>query len=201
MLKKPLIKGIALNLEKESVGIVLLGNDRYIQEGDVVTRTFSIVNIKVGGNLLGRVVDSLGNFIDTFFVEESTAQTKRFVDIKAPGIIPRKSVNEPLQTGILAVDALVPIGKGQRELIIGDRQTGKTAIAVDAIINQKNLSSDNMTFCIYVAIGQKRSSVAQIVSRLADKDSLKYTTIVAATASDSASLQFLAPYSGCTIGE
>jgi len=196
------MQGMALNLENNFVGVVLFGNDRNIKEGDRVQRTFSIVNIKVGPELLGRVIDSLGNFLDS--LPEVSVKANRLVDVKAPGIIPRKSVHEPLQTGLVAIDSMVPLGKGQRELIIGDRQVGKTAIAIDTILNQKELSTldfSKRVHCIYVAIGQKRSTVAQIVKRLNDKDSLNYTTIVAATASDAASLQFLAPYSGCTIGE
>lgn len=195
-------KGMALNLEKNKVGIVVFGNDRNIMQGFSVERSFSIVNVPVGKELLGRVVDSLGTFIDGLAYVD-VAETSD-VDVKAPGIIPRKSVHEPMQTGLKAVDSMVPIGRGQRELIIGDRQTGKTAIAIDAIINQKTLASEDDSvkmYCVYVAIGQKRSTVAQIVERLNKEGALDFTVIVAATASDSASLQFLAPYSGCAIGE
>merc|ERR1712179_138346 len=197
------LKGMALNLEPDNVGVVVFGNDKLIREGDIVKRTGAIVDVPVGMELLGRVVDALGNPIDG---KGSLAGAKRQrVGVKAPGIIPRISVKEPMQTGIKAVDSLVPIGRGQRELIIGDRQTGKTAIAIDTIINQKrfNEGSDEKSklFCIYVAIGQKRSTVAQIVKRLSDNDSMKYTIIVSATASDAAPLQYLAPYSGCAMGE
>ena len=197
------IKGMALNLEEDNVGVVIFGDDSSIKEGDTVKRTGSIVEVPVGKGLLGRVVDSLGNPIDGKGPIDSSE--KRRVDVKAPGIIPRQSVNEPMQTGLKAIDTLIPIGRGQRELIIGDRQTGKTAVAVDAIINQKfvNESDDEKKklYCIYVAIGQKRSTVAQIVKTLEDAGAMKYTTVVSATASDAAPLQFLAPYTGCTIGE
>jgi F-type H+-transporting ATPase subunit alpha len=197
------VKGMALNLETDNVGIVVLGNDREIMEGDVVKRMGSIVDVPIGEEMLGRVLDALGNPIDGVGPIKSSKRQR--VELKAPGIIPRKSVHEPMQTGLKAVDSLVPIGRGQRELIIGDRQTGKTAIAVDTIINQKNNfnSGDEkrMLYCIYVAIGQKRSTVANIVKTLKDNDALKYTIIVAATASEAAPLQFLAPYSGCAIGE
>lgn len=197
------LKGMALNLEPDNVGVVVFGNDKLIKEGDIVKRTGAIVDVPIGAELLGRVVDALGNPIDG---KGSLAGAKRArVGVKAPGIIPRISVREPMQTGIKAVDSLVPIGRGQRELIIGDRQTGKTAIAIDAIINQKRFNDGadekKKLYCIYVAIGQKRSTVAQIVKRLTDSDAMKYTIVVAATASDAAPLQFLAPYSGCAMGE
>jgi proton translocating ATP synthase F1 alpha subunit len=209
------IQGMSLNLENNTVGIVIFGNDSLISEGCTVNRTKNIVNVPVGYGLLGRIVDPLGNPLDGAGVISSVEY--RVVEKKAPGIIPRKSVNEPMQTGIKAIDSMVPIGRGQRELIIGDRQTGKTAIAVDTLINQKYnnsidesiLSEDEITFednpidivCIYVAVGQKRSTVAQIVTILKKESVFEYTVIVAATASDSAPLQFLAPYSGCAIGE
>lgn len=197
------IFGMALNLEQDNVGIVIFGNDRKIKEGDTVERSNFIVEVPVGRELLGRVVDGLGMPIDG--LGEIKTEKKSRVEIKAPGIIPRKSVNEPMQTGLKVVDGLVPIGRGQRELIIGDRQTGKTAIAVDTIINQKTMheSNDesNKLYCIYVAVGQKRSTVAQVSKILKSSNAMNYTIIVAATASDSAPLQFLAPYTGCTIGE
>jgi len=197
------VRGMALNLETDNVGIVVLGNDREIQEGDVVKRTGSIVDVPIGMEMLGRVFDALGNPIDGKGAIK-TEQRQR-VEVKAPGIIPRRSVHEPMQTGLKAVDCLVPIGRGQRELIIGDRQTGKTAVAIDAIINQKkyfdNGDTKKQLYCIYVAIGQKRSTVANIVKALDEMGALKYTIIVAATASEAAPLQFLAPYSGCAIGE
>jgi F-type H+-transporting ATPase subunit alpha len=197
-------KGMALNLETENVGVVIFGDDSKIKEGDIVKRTGSIVDVAVGKSLLGRVVDGLGNPIDGKGPIDKTAERKR-VEIKAPGIIPRKSVNEPMQTGLKAIDSLIPVGRGQRELIIGDRQTGKTAIAIDTIINQKEINKSNdeskKLYCIYVAIGQKRSSVAQIVKTLEEAGALEYTIVVAATASDPAPLQFLAPYTGCTMGE
>jgi F-type H+-transporting ATPase subunit alpha len=197
-------KGMALNLETENVGVVIFGDDSKIKEGDIVKRTGSIVDVAVGKSLLGRVVDGLGNPIDGKGPLDKNAERKR-VEIKAPGIIPRKSVNEPMQTGLKAIDSLIPIGRGQRELIIGDRQTGKTAIAIDTIINQKEINKSNdeskKLYCIYVAIGQKRSSVAQIVKTLEEAGALEYTIVVAATASDPAPLQFLAPYTGCTMGE
>ena len=196
-------KGMALNLENDNVGVVIFGDDRNIKEGDTIKRTNAIVDVPVGKELLGRVVDGLGNPIDG--KGALAAKTRKRVEVKAPGIIPRQSVNEPMQTGLKSIDSLIPIGRGQRELIIGDRQTGKTAVAIDAIINQKkiNESSDEKKklYCVYVAIGQKRSTVAQITKTLEEAGALKYTTIVAATASDSAPLQFLAPYTGCTIGE
>ncbi len=198
------IKGMALNLESDNVGVVIFGDDRSIKEGDIVKRTGSIVDTPVGKKLLGRVVDALGNPIDGKGDLDKKIERKR-VDVKAPGIIPRQSVNQPMQTGLKAIDSLIPVGRGQRELIIGDRQTGKTAVAIDTIINQKeiNKSNDekNKLYCIYVAIGQKRSTVAQIVKSLEDAGAMEYTTIVSATASDPAPLQFLAPYTGCTMGE
>ena len=197
------VKGMALNLETDNVGIVVLGNDRDIQEGDIVKRTGAIVDVPIGDGVLGRVVDSLGNPIDGLGPIKSVE--RRRVEVKAPGIIPRQSVHEPMMTGLKSVDSLVPIGRGQRELIIGDRQTGKTAIAVDCIINQKVAhESDDMAkklFCIYVAVGQKRSTVANIVKTLKNENAMHYTCVVAATASEAAPLQFLAPYSGCAIGE
>uniref|UniRef100_A0A5F8AUS5 ATP synthase subunit alpha n=1 Tax=Macaca mulatta TaxID=9544 RepID=A0A5F8AUS5_MACMU len=197
------LKGMSLNLESDNVGVVVFGNDKLIKEGDIVKRTGAIVDVPVGEELLGRVVDALGNAIDG--KGPIGSKTRRRVGLKAPGIIPRISVREPMQTGIKAVDSLVPIGRGQRELIIGDRQTGKTSIAIDTIINQKrfNDGSDEKKklYCIYVAIGQKRSTVAQLVKRLTDADAMKYTIVVSATASDAAPLQYLAPYSGCSMGE
>jgi F-type H+-transporting ATPase subunit alpha len=197
-------KGMALNLEADNVGIVVFGDDRKIKEGSTVKRTGSIVDAPVGKELLGRVLDGLGNPIDGKGNLSEKIERKR-VEVKAPGIIPRQSVSEPMQTGLKAIDTLIPVGRGQRELIIGDRQTGKTAVAIDAIINQKliNESDDEKKklYCVYVAIGQKRSTVAQIVKTLEDAGAMKYTTVVAATASDAAPLQFLAPYTGCTIGE
>lgn len=197
------LKGMALNLEPDNVGVVVFGNDKLIREGDIVKRTGAIVDVPVGDEILGRVVDALGNAIDGKG-EIKTGQRFR-VGIKAPGIIPRVSVREPMQTGIKAVDSLVPIGRGQRELIIGDRQTGKTALAIDTIINQKRFNDgqdeSKKLYCIYVAIGQKRSTVAQIVKRLSDAGAMDYTIIVSATASDAAPLQYLAPYSGCAMGE
>ncbi len=198
------IKGMALNLETDNVGCVIFGSDSTIKEGDTVKRTGAIVEVPVGKGLLGRVVDPLGNPIDGKGELTNVAERRR-VDVKAPGIIPRKSVHEPVQTGLKAIDTLIPIGRGQRELIIGDRQTGKTAVAIDAIINQKavNAGTDEKAklYCIYVAIGQKRSTVAQIVKTLADAGALEYTIIVTATASEPAPLQFLAPFSGCAMGE
>src|SRR5215469_1280228 len=197
------VKGMALNLERDNVGVVIFGEDRGIREGDTVKRTGAIVDVPVGKGLLGRVVDGLGNPIDGKGPIQSTE--RRLVEVKAPGIIPRKSVNEPMQTGLKAIDSLVPIGRGQRELIIGDRQTGKTAVAIDTIINQRevNQSGDEKAklYCIYVAIGQKRSTVAQIVKTLEDAGAMEYTTVVAATASEPAPLQYLAPFAGCTLGE
>ncbi|XP_068218148.1 ATP synthase subunit alpha, mitochondrial [Palaemon carinicauda] len=197
------LKGMALNLEPDNVGVVVFGNDKLIREGDIVKRTGAIVDVPVGEGILGRVVDALGNAIDGKGPLPSANRAR--VGVKAPGIIPRISVREPMQTGIKAVDSLVPIGRGQRELIIGDRQTGKTAIAIDTIINQKRFNDaadeKKKLYCIYVAIGQKRSTVAQIVKRLTDTDAMKYTIVVSATASDAAPLQYLAPYSGCAMGE
>mmetsp|Transcript_32547 Transcript_32547/g.56290 ORF Transcript_32547/g.56290 Transcript_32547/m.56290 type:complete len:539 (+) Transcript_32547:10-1626(+) len=198
------VKGMALNLEADNVGIVVLGNDREIQEGDVVKRTGAIVDVPIGEEMLGRVIDSLGNPIDGLGPVKTTRRAR--IEVKAPGIIPRRSVHEPMQTGLKAVDCLVPIGRGQRELIIGDRQTGKTAIAIDAIINQKRYFEEGADpkrrlYCIYVAIGQKRSTVANIVRVLTQHDAMKYTIVVASTASEAAPLQFLAPYAGCAIGE
>ncbi|MCH6587519.1 MAG: F0F1 ATP synthase subunit alpha [Proteobacteria bacterium] len=197
------LMGMALNLEADNVGVVLFGEDRGIKEGDVVKRTGAIVDVPVGKGLLGRVVDALGNPIDGKGPIESTERNR--VEVKAPGIIPRRSVHEPMQTGLKAIDCLIPVGRGQRELIIGDRQTGKTAIALDTILNQKaiNESDDESKklYCIYVAIGQKRSSVALFVKALEDRGALEYSIIVSATASEPAPLQFLAPYTGCTMGE
>ncbi|MDP1627349.1 MAG: F0F1 ATP synthase subunit alpha [Parvibaculum sp.] len=197
------VRGMALNLEEDNVGVVIFGSDRNIKEGDTVKRTGSIVDVPVGKGLLGRVVDPLGNPIDG--KGPIVSSERRRVDVKAPGIIPRKSVHEPMQTGLKAIDALIPIGRGQRELIIGDRQTGKTAIAIDAILNQKPLNQgddeNQKLYCIYVAIGQKRSTVAQIAKTLEENGALEYSIIVAATASDPAPLQILAPFAGCTFGE
>lgn len=197
------VRGMALNLELDNVGVVLFGNDQDIKEGDQVKRTKTIVDTPVGKGLLGRVVDALGNPIDG--KGPLTEVTRGLVEVKAPGIIKRKSVHEPMQTGIKAIDSLVPIGRGQRELIIGDRQTGKTSIAIDTIINQKhvNQSSDESKklYCIYVAIGQKKSSVARIVKTLQDAGAMDYTIVVSATASDPAPMQYLAPYTGCAMGE
>ncbi len=197
------ITGMALNLEVDNVGIVIFGSDRDIKEGDTVKRTGNIVEVPVGKELLGRVVDPLGNPIDGKGPIKS--KTMKRVDIKAPGIIPRKSVHEPMSTGLKAVDALIPVGRGQRELIIGDRQTGKTAIILDAILNQKpihdNGPEEEKLYCVYVACGQKRSTVAQFVKVLEENGALEYSIIVAATASDPAPLQFLAPFAGCTMGE
>ena len=197
------IQGMALNLEEDNVGIVIFGDDRGIKEGDTVKRTQKIVEVPVGKGLLGRVVDALGNPIDGKGPIQSSES--RRIEVKAPGIIPRQSVGEPMQTGLKALDALVPIGRGQRELIIGDRQTGKTAVAIDTIINQKEINqSDDESkklYCIYVAIGQKRSTVAQVVKTLEENGAMEYTIVVAASASDPAPLQFLAPYAGCSMGE
>ncbi|XP_050060334.1 ATP synthase subunit alpha, mitochondrial-like [Aphis gossypii] len=197
------LKGMALNLEPDNIGVVVFGNDTLIKEGDIVKRTGAIVDVPVGDDLLGRVVDALGNTIDG--KGPLTSKLRYRVGRKAPGIIPRMAVREPMQTGIKAVDSLVPIGRGQRELIIGDRQTGKTALAIDTIINQKRFNDaqdeKKKLYCIYVAIGQKRSTVAQIVKRLTDTGAMKYTIVVAATASDAAPLQYLAPYTGCAMGE
>ena len=197
------IKGMALNLETDNVGVVIFGDDRDIKEGDTVRQTGEIVAVPVGKGLLGRVVDALGNPIDGKGPIKST-ETKR-VDVKAPGIIARKSVHEPMQTGIKALDALVPVGRGQRELVIGDRQTGKTAIAIDTIINQKEINKGTdekkKLYCVYVAVGQKRSTVAQLVKTLEDNGAMEYSIVVAATASEPAPLQYLAPYTGCTMAE
>ncbi|MGB5215779.1 MAG: F0F1 ATP synthase subunit alpha [Anderseniella sp.] len=197
------IMGMALNLEVDNVGIVIFGSDRHIKEGDTVKRTGAIVEVPVGKELLGRVVDPLGNPIDGKGPIKATQRQR--VDVKAPGIIPRKSVHEPMATGLKAVDALIPVGRGQRELVIGDRQTGKTAILLDTILNQKpihlNGPEEDKLYCVYVACGQKRSTVAQFVKILEDNGALEYSIIVAATASDPAPLQFLAPFAGCTMGE
>jgi len=197
------VRGMALNLEADNVGIVIFGEDRGIKEGDTVKRTGAIVEVPVGKGLLGRVVDGLGNPIDG--KGPIPATEKRRVDVKAPGILPRESVKEPMQTGIKAIDALIPIGRGQRELIIGDRQTGKTAVALDTILNQKSVNAtgdeSQKLYCIYVAVGQKRSTVAQFVRVLEERGALEYSIVVAATASDPAPMQFLAPYTGCTMGE
>jgi F-type H+-transporting ATPase subunit alpha len=198
------VRGMALNLEQDNVGIVLFGSDRDIKEGQTVKRTGAIVDVPVGKELLGRVVDALGNPIDGKGPISATRRSR--VDVKAPGIIPRKSVHEPMATGLKAIDALIPIGRGQRELIIGDRQTGKTAIALDTILNQKPLNAEGAPesqklYCVYVAIGQKRSTVAQFVKVLEEQGALEYSIVVAATASDPAPMQFLAPFSGCAMGE
>nr|BCT42640.1 ATPase subunit 1 [Musa acuminata var. zebrina]BCT42835.1 ATPase subunit 1 [Musa x chiliocarpa] len=196
------VKGIAFNLENNNVGIVVFGSDTAIKEGDLVKRTGSIVDVPVGKAMLGRVVDALGVPIDGRGALSD--HERRRVEVKAPGIIERKSVHEPMQTGLKAVDSLVPIGRGQRELIIGDRQTGKTAIAIDTILNQKQINSrltSDTLYCVYVAIGQKRSTVAQLVQILPEANALAYSILVAATASDPAPLQFIAPYSGCAMGE
>src|SRR5260221_4101884 len=197
------MRGMALNLETDNVGVVIFGDDSGIREGDVVKRTGAIVDVPVGRGLLGRVVDGLGNPIDG--KGPLTDVTRSRVEVKAPGIIPRKSVHEPVQTGLKAIDALVPIGRGQREVIIGDRQTGKTALAIDAILNQKAVNSgtdeSKKLYCVYVAVGQKRSTVAQIVKTLQDFGALEYSIVVAATASEPAPLQFIAPYAGFAMGE
>ena len=199
------IKGMALNLETDNVGVVIFGSDRNISEGDTVKRTGSIVDVPVGRGLLGRVVDALGNPIDGKGPLEDVTRTR--VEVKAPGIIPRTSVHEPMQSGLKAIDALVPVGRGQRELIIGDRQTGKTAVAIDTFINQKvtnDAAGDEdgkKLFCIYVAVGQKRSTVAQIVKTLEEQGAMEYSIVVAATASEPAPLQFIAPYTGTAMGE
>ena len=198
------VKGMALNLEADNVGVVIFGSDSEIKEGDQVKRTGTIVDVPVGKGLLGRVVDALGNPIDG--KGPIKADKRMRVEVKAPGIIPRQSVNEPVQTGLKALDALVPVGRGQRELIIGDRQTGKTAVAIDTFINQKEVRTPATTrakklYCIYVAIGQKRSTVAQIVRQLEENGAMEYSIVVAATASEPAPLQYLAPYTGCTMGE
>ena len=198
------IKGMALNLETDNVGIVIFGDDRTIKEGDTVKRTGDIVDVPVGPELLGRVVDALGNPIDG--KGDIKAKQRALVEVKAPGIIPRKSVHEPMQTGLKAIDSLIPVGRGQRELIIGDRQTGKTAVIIDTILNQKSVNEatddeSKKLYCIYVAVGQKRSTVAQLVKTLEDFGAMEYSIVVAATASDPAPLQFLAPYAGCAMGE
>ena len=197
------IRGMALNLEEDNVGIVIFGADRDIKEGDIVKRTGAIVDVPVGKGLLGRVVDALGNPIDGKGPIKATE--RRRVDVKAPGIIPRKSVHEPMSTGLKAIDALIPIGRGQRELVIGDRQTGKTAIILDTFLNQKPLNDGDdesaKLYCVYVAVGQKRSTVAQFVKVLEERGALDYSIIVAATASDAAPMQFLAPFAGCAMGE
>ena len=199
------VQGMALNLETDNVGIVIFGDDREIKEGDTVKRTGSIVDVPVGKELLGRVVDPLGNPIDG--KGPIDAKQRGRVEVKAPGIMPRKGVHEPMQTGLKAIDSLIPVGRGQRELIIGDRQTGKTAIAIDAFINQKSVNDaagdddSKKLFCIYVAVGQKRSTVAQIVKTLEDYGAMEYSIVIASTASEPAPMQFLAPYAGCTMGE
>ncbi|KAF0115520.1 MAG: F-type H+-transporting ATPase subunit alpha [Rhodospirillaceae bacterium] len=198
------LKGMALNLESDNVGVVVFGEDRGISEGDTVRRTGAIVDVPVGKGLLGRVVDALGAPIDG--KGPIQASERRRADVKAPGIIPRRSVHEPMQTGLKAIDSLIPVGRGQRELIIGDRQTGKTAIIIDTILNQKQLNEAggddrSKLFCIYVAVGQKRSTVAQVVKTLEDHGAMAYTIVVAATASEPAPLQFIAPYTGCAMGE
>lgn len=198
------VRGMALNLESDNVGVVIFGSDREIKEGQTVKRTGAIVDVPVGKELLGRVVDALGNPIDGKGPIKAKARAR--VDVKAPGIIPRKSVHEPMATGLKAIDALIPIGRGQRELIIGDRQTGKTAVALDTILNQKSLNGEGSPesqklYCVYVAVGQKRSTVAQFVKVLEERGALEYSIVVAATASDAAPMQFLAPFAGCAMGE
>lgn len=197
------IRGMALNLETDNVGVVIFGSDRDIKEGDTVKRTGAIVDVPVGKGLLGRVVDPLGNPLDGKGPIES--DERRLVDVKAPGIIPRKSVHEPMSTGLKSIDAMIPVGRGQRELVIGDRQTGKTAILLDTILNQKSMhetgTESEKLYCVYVAVGQKRSTVAQFVKVLEERGALEYSIIVAATASDPAPLQFLAPFAGCAMGE
>ena len=199
------IAGMALNLERDNVGVVIFGSDRTIKEGDIVKRTGSIVDVPVGKGMLGRVVDALGNPIDGKGALKNVKRTR--VEAKAPGIMPRQSVNEPMQTGLKAIDSLIPVGRGQRELIIGDRQTGKTAIAIDTFLNQKSTNENagkddtKKLFCIYVAVGQKRSTVAQIVKTLEERGALEYSIVVAATASDPAPMQFLAPYAAAAMGE
>ncbi|TFG88876.1 MAG: F0F1 ATP synthase subunit alpha, partial [Hyphomicrobiales bacterium] len=199
------IRGMALNLETDNVGIVIFGDDRDIKEGDTVKRTGAIVDVPAGKGLLGRVVDALGNPIDGKGAIKATE--RRIADSKAPGIIPRKSVHEPMATGLKAIDSLIPIGRGQRELIIGDRQTGKTAVAMDAILNQKSYNEaagddeSKKLYCVYVAIGQKRSTVAQLVKKLVETGAIDYTIVVAATASEPAPMQYLAPYSACAMAE
>jgi F-type H+-transporting ATPase subunit alpha len=197
------LRGMTLNLENDNVGIVIFGDDRNVNEGDVVKRTSFIVDVPVGKGLLGRVVDPLGDPIDG--LGPLTTTERRRVELKAPGIMPRQSVSEPMQTGIKALDALIPVGRGQRELVIGDRQTGKTAVLIDTILNQKSLHAGSdetkKLYCIYVAVGQKRSTVAQVRRLLEVNGALPYTIVVAATASDPAPLQFLAPFSGASMGE
>ena len=199
------IRGMALNLEVDNVGVVIFGSDRDIKEGDTVKRTGSIVDVPAGKGLLGRVVDGLGNPIDGKGPIES--DERRIADVKAPGIIPRKSVHEPMATGLKSIDALIPIGRGQRELIIGDRQTGKTAVALDAMLNQKSYNDaagddeNKKLYCVYVAVGQKRSTVAQLVRRLEENGAMDYCVVVAATASEPAPMQFLAPYAACAMAE
>lgn len=197
------VRGMCLNLEADNVGVSIFGNDRLIKEGDTVKRTGQIVDVPVGPGLLGRVVDALGDPIDGKGPIE--AIERRRASLKAPGILPRRSVNQPMMTGLKPIDAMVPIGRGQRELIIGDRQTGKTAVAIDTILNQKRWNDgkdeDKKLYCVYVAVGQKRSTVAQLVKTLEENDAMKYTIIVAATASEAAPLQYLAPFSGCAMGE
>jgi F-type H+-transporting ATPase subunit alpha len=198
------VRGMALNLESDNVGVVIFGSDREIKEGQTVKRTGAIVDVPVGKELLGRVVDALGNPIDGKGPIKAKARAR--VDVKAPGIIPRKSVHEPMATGLKAIDALIPIGRGQRELIIGDRQTGKTAVALDTILNQKSLNvagadEQQKLYCVYVAVGQKRSTVAQFVKVLEERGALEYSIVIAATASDPAPMQFLAPFAGCAMGE
>ena len=198
------IRGMTLNLEEDNVGIVIFGDDRTIREGDTVKRTGDIVDVPVGKELLGRVVDGLGEPIDG--KGPINAKQRSLIEVKAPGIIPRKSVHEPMQTGIKAIDTLIPVGRGQRELIIGDRQTGKTAIIIDTIINQKKINDaatndSEKLYCIYVSVGQKRSSVAQFVKLLEEHGAMEYSIVVAATASEPAPLLFLAPYTGCAMGE
>ena len=197
------IRGMCLNLDADHVGVSIFGSDRLIKEGDTVKRTGQIVDVPVGPKLLGRVVDALGNPVDGKGPIE--AAERRRASVKAPGILPRRSVNQPMMTGIKPIDAMVPIGRGQRELIIGDRQTGKTAVAIDTILNQKRWNDgkdeSQKLYCVYVAVGQKRSTVAQLVKTLEENDAMKYTIIVAATASEAAPLQYLAPFSGCAMGE
>src|SRR6266853_6952680 len=198
------VKGMALNLERDNVGIVIFGADAQISEGDEVRRLSEIVDVPVGKGLLGRVLNPLGEPIDGKGPLTNVAERRR-VDVKAPGIIPRKSVHEPVQTGLKAIDTLIPIGRGQRELIIGDRETGKTAVAIDTILNQKRWNDgkdeEKKLYCVYVAVGQKRSTIAQLVKTLEENDAMKYSIIVAATASEAAPLQYLAPFSGCAMGE
>ena len=197
------VRGMCLNLESDNVGVSIFGSDRLIKEGDTVKRTGQIVDVPVGPELLGRVVDALGNPIDG--KGPIQAAERRRASVKAPGILPRRSVNQPMMTGLKPIDAMVPIGRGQRELIIGDRQTGKTAVAIDTILNQKRWNDGKdetqKLYCVYVAVGQKRSTVAQLVQTLEENDALKYSIIVAATASEAAPLQYLAPFSGCAMGE